>query len=452
VKRSSILDINEKHKKTRNVIKIMNTVAIHSQFLETTGPCTDTRNILLDSMFFALKGGNFNGNEFALKAIEDGCKYAIVDEKKYAIDERFILVNDVLEALQDLANYHRKQFTVPVIAITGSNGKTTTKELIGAILETTYKTLYTKGNLNNHIGVPLTLLELNKSHEVAIIEMGANKPGDIKELAEIAEPSYGIITNIGTAHIEGFGSLEGVISTKKELYDFILKVKGKIFINHEDKLLNNIAPKSVSHITYGEQEISYIYGELTQLTPFVHLEWRTSKYVSPIIETKLVGKYNFTNFLAAIAVGLYLNVDKNEINEALTGYNPSNNRSQVKVTLNNTIIVDCYNANPSSMLSALESFKEIENGNKVAILGDMLELGNISQLEHQKTVDYLKKHTLKAYLVGPEFEKTNTNNAIFITTEELISYLESHSLSDSLILLKGSRGIQLEKVLEMKNI
>lgn len=430
----------------------MNTVAIHSQFLETTGPCTDTRNILIDSMFFALKGGNFNGNEFALKAIEDGCKYAIVDEKKYAIDERFILVNDVLEALQDLANYHRKQFTVPVIAITGSNGKTTTKELIGAILETTYKTLYTKGNLNNHIGVPLTLLELNKSHEVAIIEMGANKPGDIKELAEIAEPSYGIITNIGTAHIEGFGSLEGVISTKKELYDFILKVKGKIFINHEDKLLNNIAPKSVSHITYGEQEISYIYGELTQLTPFVHLEWRTSKYVSPIIETKLVGKYNFTNFLAAIAVGLYLNVDKNEINEALTGYNPSNNRSQVKVTQNNTIIVDCYNANPSSMLSALESFKEIENGNKVAILGDMLELGNISQLEHQKTVDYLKKHTLKAYLVGPEFEKTNTNNAIFTTTEELISYLESHSLSDSLILLKGSRGIQLEKVLEMKNI
>lgn len=430
----------------------MNTVAIHRQFLETTGPCTDTRNILLDSMFFALKGGNFNGNEFALKAIEDGCKYAIIDEKKYAIDERFILVNDVLETLQDLANYHRNQFTIPVIAITGSNGKTTTKELIGAILETTYKTLYTKGNLNNHIGVPLTLLELNKSHEVAIIEMGANKPGDIKELAEIAEPSYGIITNIGTAHIEGFGSLEGVISTKKELYDFILKVTGKIFINHEDKLLNNIVPKSVSHITYGEQETSYIYGELTQLTPFVHLEWRTSKYVSPIVETKLVGKYNFTNFLAAIAVGLYLNVDKNEINKALKGYNPSNNRSQVKVTQNNTIIVDCYNANPSSMLSALESFKEIENGNKVAILGDMLELGNISQLEHQKTVDYLKEHTLKAYLVGPEFEKTNTNNAIFATTEELISYLDSNSLSNSLILLKGSRGIQLEKVLEMKNI
>ena len=351
-----------------------------------------------------------------------------------------------------MANYHRKQFTIPVIAITGSNGKTTTKELIGAILETTYKTLYTKGNLNNHIGVPLTLLELNKSHEVAIIEMGANKPGDIKELAEIAEPNYGIITNIGTAHIEGFGSLEGVINTKKELYDFILKVKGKIFINHEDKLLNDIVPKSISHITYGEQERSYIYGELAKLTPFVHLEWITNKYVSPIIETKLVGKYNFTNFLAAIAVGLYLDVDKNEINKALTRYNPSNNRSQVKVTQNNTIIVDCYNANPSSMFSALESFKEIENDNKVAILGDMLELGNISQTEHQKTVDYLKEHAVTAYLVGPEFEKTKTNNAIFATTEELISYLNSHSLSDSLILLKGSRGIQLEKVLEIKNI
>ena len=425
---------------------------IHKKFTETTGPCTDTRNIFLESMFFALKGGNFNGNKFALKAIEDGCKYAIVDEKKYAIDERFILVNDVLEALQDLANYHRKQFAIPVIAITGSNGKTTTKELIGAVLETTYKTLYTKGNLNNHIGVPLTLLELNKSHEVAIIEMGANKPGDIKELAEISEPNYGIITNIGTAHIEGFGSLEGVIKTKKELYDFIRKVEGKIFINHEDKLLNDIVPNSVSHITYGEQEQSYIYGELTQLTPFVHLQWRTTKYVSPIIETKMVGKYNFTNFLAAIAVGLYLDVDNNEINTALMGYNPSNNRSQVTVTNNNTIIVDCYNANPSSMFSALESFKEIENGNKVAILGDMLELGNISQIEHQKTVDYLNKHALTAYLVGPEFKKTNTNSAIFSTTEELISYLNSHSISDSLILLKGSRGIQLEKVLEMKNI
>ena len=430
----------------------MNIAAIHSQFIETTGPCTDTRNILLDSMFFALKGGNFNGNEFALKAIEDGCKYAIIDEKKYAIDDRFILVENVLKTLQELANYHRKQFDIPVIGITGSNGKTTTKELIGAILETSYTTLYTKGNLNNHIGVPLTLLELNESHEVAIIEMGANKPGDIKELAEISEPNYGIITNIGTAHIEGFGSLEGVISTKKELYDFILKVDGKIFINQEDRLLNEIVPESVLTITYGEQKRSYVHGELTKLTPFVHFQWRTSKYVSPIIETKLVGKYNFTNFLAAIAVGLYLEVDKNQINKALTEYKPSNNRSQVTVTKNNTIIVDCYNANPSSMFSALESFKEIENGNKIAILGDMLELGNISQLEHQKTVDYLEEHALKAYLVGPEFKKTNTNNVIFSTTEELISYLNSHSISDSLILLKGSRGIQLEKVLEIKNI
>jgi UDP-N-acetylmuramoyl-tripeptide--D-alanyl-D-alanine ligase len=430
----------------------MNILDIHRQFIETTGPCTDTRNILLDGMFFALKGDNFNGNEYALKAIEDGCKYAIVDEKKYAIDNRFILVKDALESLQTLANHHRKQFEIPVIGITGSNGKTTTKELIGAILETTYKTLYTKGNLNNHIGVPLTLLELNKSHEIAIIEMGANKPGDIKELAEISEPNYGIITNIGTAHIEGFGSLEGVISTKKELYDFILKVEGKIFINQEDKLLSGISPKSISHITYGEQKRSHIYGELTKLTPFVHLAWRTNKYSSPVIETKLVGKYNFTNFLTAIAVGLYFNVDKNQINKALTEYKPSNNRSQVTVTKNNTIIVDCYNANPSSMFSALESFKEIENTNKLAILGDMLELGNISQLEHQKTVDYLEEHALAAFLVGPEFEKTNTNNTIFSTTEDLISYLKLNSISDSLILLKGSRGIQLEKVLEITSI
>jgi len=425
---------------------------IHSIYLETTGPCTDTRNVLENSMFFALKGGNFNGNEFALKAIEDGCKYAIIDEEQFAIDNRFILVDNVLESLQHLANYHRKQFDIPVIGITGSNGKTTTKELIGAVLETTYKTLYTKGNLNNHIGVPLTLLGLNKSHEIAIIEMGANKPGDIKELVEIAEPNYGIITNIGTAHIEGFGSLEGVISTKKELYDFILKVEGKIFINHEDELLNKIVPKHVLHVTYGEQEQSYIYGQLTKLTPFVHLAWRTSRYVSPIIETKLVGKYNFTNFLAAIAIGYYLEVDKNDINRALSEYTPSNNRSQVTKTDNNTIIVDCYNANPSSMRSALESFIEIENGARIAILGDMLELGNVSKEEHQKMVDYLQENSLNAYLVGPEFEKTVTDLLKFPDTEKLISYLKKHPIADSLILLKGSRGIRLEKVLELEVI
>ena len=236
------------------------------------------------------------------------------------------------------------------------------------------------------------------------------------------------------------------------MYDFILKVEGKIFINQEDKLLSGILPKSISHITYGEQKKSHIYGELTKLTPFVHLAWRTNKYSSPVIETKLVGKYNFTNFLTAIAVGLYFNVDKNQINKALTEYKPSNNRSQVTVTKNNTIIVDCYNANPSSMFSALESFKEIENTNKLAILGDMLELGNISQLGHQKTVDYLEEHALAAFLVGPEFKKTNTNNTIFSTTEDLISYLKLNSISDSLILLKGSRGIQLEKVLEITSI
>jgi len=425
---------------------------IHSKFLETTGPCTDTRNIIENSLFFSLKGGNFNGNEFALKALEDGCKFAIVDEEKYAIDSRFILVENVLNTLQELANHHRRQFDIPIIGITGSNGKTTTKELIGAVLETTYKTLYTKGNLNNHIGVPLTLLELNKSHEVAIIEMGANKPGDIKELAEIAEPDHGLITNIGTAHIEGFGSLEGVINTKKELYDFLLKVEGKIFINHEDKLLNDIVPKHVLHVTYGEQEQSYIYGQLTKLTPFVHLAWRTSRYVSPIIETKLVGKYNFTNFLAAISIGYYFDVDKNNINKALAEYTPSNNRSQVTKTDNNTIIVDCYNANPSSMQSALESFIEIENGNRIVILGDMLELGDISQEEHQKTVDYLKDQQLAAYLVGPEFEKTTTDLLKFADTDQLVSYLNDNPIFDSLILLKGSRGIKLEKVLDLKDI
>lgn len=430
----------------------MNIETIYSKFLETTGPCTDTRNIVKDSLFFSLKGGNFNGNEFALKALDEGCKYAIIDEEKYAIDNRFILVSDVLTSLQQIANYHRKQFDIPVIGITGSNGKTTTKELIGAVLDTTYKTLYTKGNLNNHIGVPLTLLGLNNSHEVAIIEMGANKPGDIKELVEIAEPNHGIITNIGTAHIEGFGSLEGVISTKKELYDFIDKIKGKIFINHEDELLNKIVPIDLLHVTYGEKEQSYIYGHLSHLTPFIHFGWRTDRYVSPIIETKLVGKYNFTNFLAAIAIGYYFDVDKHDINQALAEYTPSNNRSQVTKTDSNTIIVDCYNANPSSMHSALESFIEIENGKRIAILGDMLELGNVSEEEHQKTVDYLKANNIAAYLVGAEFAKTNTDIPKFDDVDTLITHLNTNAISNSLILLKGSRGIQLEKVLELENI
>lgn len=425
---------------------------IHSLFLKCSGACTDTRKVTDKSMFFALKGDNFNGNKYALQAIESGCKYAVVDEAEFALDDRFILVDNVLKTLQDLAHFHRMKFDIPLLGITGSNGKTTTKELIGAILDTSYKTLITQGNLNNHIGVPLTLLQLTKEHEIAVIEMGANKPGDIKELAEIAAPNHGLITNVGMAHIEGFESLEGVIKTKKELYDYILSVNGKIFINHEDELLNNIVPAPLLHITYGQEEEGYINGALAHLTPFIQFSWRTERYFSPIIETNLVGKYNFTNFLAAIAVGHYFEVDPHQINDALKDYKPTNNRSQVLKTNTNTIIVDCYNANPSSMLSALESFIEIENGRKISILGDMLELGNISKEEHQKTVDFLKENNMIAYLVGEEFGKTDTEFLKFENVDSLSDYLNADPLKYHMILLKGSRGIKLEKLIEAELI
>jgi len=421
---------------------------IHEIFLNTTGICRDTRNIIKDSLFIALKGENFNGNNFAEQALNDGCKYALIDEKEFAIDDRFILVDDVLKSLQNLANFHRKQFDIPVIGITGSNGKTTTKELMAATLEPKYNILYTIGNLNNHIGVPLTLLRITSEHEIAIIEMGANKPGDIKELVEIAEPNYGLITNIGKAHIQGFGNVEGVIQTKKELYDFLGKKDGKLFLNAEDDILVNIAPKNCLCITYGEEK-GYVKGELQELTPMVRFSWNTEDYLSPILNTQLIGKYNFLNFLAAITVAYYFEVDNKLINTAIENYTPTNNRSQVEKTEKNTVIVDCYNANPTSMISALESFVAIQQPNKIAILGDMLELGEISKDEHLKIVNWLNDHHIHAYLVGDEFLNVNDGITAFKNVDELNNHLKNTPIKDSLVLLKGSRGIKLENCLEL---
>jgi UDP-N-acetylmuramoyl-tripeptide--D-alanyl-D-alanine ligase len=276
--------------------------------------------------------------------------YAIIDDEKYAIDERTVLVKNGLEFLQKLANYHRKKFNIPVIGITGSNGKTSTKELINAVLSTTYNVLATRGNLNNHIGVPLTLLNLNQNHEIAIIEMGANKFNDIEELSTFAEPTHGIITNIGKAHLEGFGGFEGVLKTKKELYEAISKVKGTIVYNHDDTILTNNLPQHVTLFTYGTTASSNILGTLTELNPFVTFQWRHETYESPKIITKMIGKYNFYNYLAAISFGKLFNVQNQQINEALTSYEPVNNRSQVYKTANNTLILDCYNANPTLSL------------------------------------------------------------------------------------------------------
>ncbi|UKN03222.1 UDP-N-acetylmuramoyl-tripeptide--D-alanyl-D-alanine ligase [Paracrocinitomix mangrovi] len=424
----------------------MNISHLHELFVTSKGVCTDTRNLEPNTIFFALKGANFNGNEYAQKAIDEGCSYAIVDEAEYKTSDQIFLVDDVLETLQKLANFHRKQFDIPILGITGSNGKTTSKELIGAVLKKKYNVLITEGNLNNHLGVPFTLLKLNSQHDFAVIEMGANKPGDIQELVEIAEPNHGIITNVGAAHIEGFGSLEGVIQTKTAMYRWMEKVQGVIFCNADDETLKSHLPKAPL-VTYGEESAN-IQGELVEMNPFVSFKWNNSTYHSEIIETKLTGRYNFTNFLAAVCIGDYFGVQPAAINEALSNYQPSNNRSQIQKSDRNTLIVDCYNANATSMKAAIQSFAEITAESKLAIVGDMLELGEISNVEHQKIVDLLNDLGLKAILVGKEFQKTNSNFPKYSNFIDLLDNEDLSSINNFSILLKGSRGIKLENLIQ----
>lgn len=420
--------------------------AIHHLFMASAGVTTDTRNLTKDGLFFALKGANFNGNEFAIHALNEGCAYAVVDEPQNTNDSRIILVDDVLLTLQKLAHYHRMQFNIPIIGITGSNGKTTSKELTGAVLSKKFNTLITVGNLNNHLGVPFTLLKLNEAHQLAIIEMGANKPGDIKELVEIASPTHGIITNIGAAHIEGFGSIEGVIKTKGEMYDFISAHEGTLFYHAADPVLTAILPEDVVLYSFGKKDAD-VNGELIAQNPFVSFQWNTKTYQSPILETHLVGRYNFTNFLLAAAVGNYFDVDPVLINEAITTYIPTNNRSQITKTERNTLIVDCYNANATSMKAALESLVEMEGQEKVLILGDMRELGPISIEEHKKIVEFIHTNKLNAFLVGEEMGKVANGIPHFNSWKELAKNSQFLAISNSLVLIKGSRGIRLEEVL-----
>lgn len=416
-------------------------------FYECSGICTDTRAITTDCLYVALKGVNFDGNQFALQAIELGAKYVVVDDKKLPNNEKLIVVEDSLLFLQQLANYHRKKFSIPVIGITGSNGKTSTKELINAVLSKKYKVLATIGNLNNHIGVPLTLLRMNKDHEVAIIEMGANKPGDIKELCDIAEPNLGIITNIGKAHLEGFKNFEGVLNTKTELYRSISKVRGEIIFNEDDEVLKNNLPQEVTTHSYGVSSQN-VMGQLLRLTPFIEMQWNTDGYHSPVLSTQMLGKYNFYNFLAAVTFGKLLEVPYEMINEALEGYTPTNNRSQLKKTKSNTIIMDCYNANPTSVKSALESFALIEDVQKMFILGDMLELGDESLKEHQQILNFAQEHGLSGYTVGPIFSTLSSGSVLkkFGTCAEAEHFLRDYKIQGKLVLLKGSRGIGLEKL------
>ncbi|MEN9742751.1 MAG: hypothetical protein RLZZ65_556 [Bacteroidota bacterium] len=416
-------------------------------FDNCSGVSTDSRQISKDCLYISLKGANFNGNLFAAQALEQGAKYAIVDQIELANNENIFYVADGLLFLQQLAHEHRLRFSIPVIGITGSNGKTSTKELVRCVLETQYKVLCTEGNLNNHIGVPLTLLRLNKTHDIAIIEMGANKPFDIDELCQIATPTHGIITNIGKAHLEGFINFEGVLKTKSELYDHVQAQNGVLFVNADDSVLNEAVQKrNIQCLTYGENN-GDLKGVLEYLDPYVHLSWSYKSYSSPLIDTQMVGKYNFYNFLSALRIGMHFEIEPELLNQAIASYEPKNKRSQVEKTVKNTIIVDCYNANPSSMASALQSFVEMQHPNKQLILGDMLELGQESLHEHQQILDFIKNQQLQCYTVGPIFKGLNPDG--FENTADLKKYIEEHPIENKLILLKGSRGIALEQVLDL---
>ena len=428
---------------------------LYDIFLQHPIICTDSRVCPEGSLFFALKGDNFNANAFALSALEKGCAYAVVDEAEFAIDERFVLVENVLEALQQLATTHRKHVGTTIIGITGTNGKTTTKELIAAVLQEKFNILYTKGNLNNHIGVPLTLLQLKPEHQLAVIEMGANHPGEIKFLSEIACPDFGIVTNVGKAHLEGFGSFEGVMATKSELYKYIFANGKDIFINKDNEFLVEMAndagfvtsDRMCEYSLDSNEDICNIYGQVSNCSPFLNMNCTIDIFESFNVNTHLIGDYNAENVLAAVAIGHYFGVEKNEIKQGLENYVPQNNRSQLTVTDTNKLVVDAYNANPTSLSAAILNFAQMDVSNKTLILGDMLELGEQSGIEHQNIIDLLQQNYLNnVLLVGPKFKKAYHNYRSFDDVSKLISFLQENPIKGHYILIKGSRGIKLEKV------
>ncbi len=423
---------------------------IYSLFLNSAGVCTDTRSIKENSIFFALKGANFNGNKFAQQALEQGASYAIVDEIETETSDKIIFVDDVLETLQSLANYHRKQLNIPILGITGTNGKTTTKELIKAVLETTHTVFATQGNLNNHIGVPLTLLSMDEKTEIGVVEMGANHPGEIAFLCNIADPDYGIITNVGKAHLEGFGSFEGVKRTKSELYRHIEAKQGGLFVNSDNPHLQEMLKAGATLYTYGRESFNKVV--LCELFQSDFLAFACSINCSELlINTNLVGNYNVENVLAAITIGLFFKVTRGNIAKALVNYIPTNNRSQLEVTSKNKVLFDAYNANPTSMEVALKNFVSMAGDKKVAILGEMKELGEDSVKEHKKLVDFLLKKQLEVVLVGENYKELvdGTPFLYFSCVDNLCKFLVKKPLLNSFILVKGSRSNRLEKIKEL---
>ena len=423
---------------------------LYSIFISHPKISTDSRSDVEGTIFFALSGSAFNGNRFARESLNKGAVLAVIDDPNLfdKKETKFFFVQDVLKTLQDLAQWHRQQFNIPVLAITGTNGKTTSKELTSSVLQKEKEIIYTKGNLNNYIGVPLTLLTIKQSTEIAVVEMGANHPGEIESLCRIAKPTHGIITNIGKAHLEGFESFEGVVKTKNELYESIRKSGGKLFVNQGNPLLMNLS-KGIEKITYGEAP-AFVSGKLLEADPFLKIGWKT-KNGSLDIQTQLYGNYNFQNVMAAIAVGNYFSISEKNIENDLTEYIPKNNRSQIVTTSKNTLILDAYNANPESMSLAIETFSSQNFNNKILIIGDMFELGKDSENEHQRILDQLQhKSFQQIILVGKDFFKVQKDKKYptFTTTEEAAAFLKDKNLRGNTILIKGSRGMQLETLVQ----
>ena len=429
----------------------MNLDILYKLYLASTGVSTDTRKIDPGNLFFALKGPNFNANEFAPKALEMGASAVVIDEGAYFVedDDRYFICEDVLTTLQQLANHHRHQLSIPVIGLTGSNGKTTSKELLNAVLKQKFNTLATIGNLNNHIGVPLTLLRLKPEHEIAIVEMGANKPGDIKELCDIAEPTHGFITNIGRAHLEGMGGPEGVLRTKTELFQFLRETGGTVFINSQDPILSNLAKRFEKPILYPSKgdfcEVSFV-----EANPFVKFE---AEDVDGAQLTSLIGAYNFGNIANALTIGKFFGVPMAEAVQAVVDYKPSNMRSQLVEKRSNLIILDAYNANPSSMEVAIRTFGQMTGKkHKMIILGDMFELGEHAEAEHRRLGEIVSEYSIDKVcftgkLIVSALEKA-PKALYFPDPFSFRNWLQDSKLEDYLILIKGSRGMKLETLVD----
>lgn len=426
---------------------------LYKIYLKNPSVQTDTRKLSEGDLYFALKGPSFNGNNFAKQALEKGAAYAIIDEKEYATDDRMIVVGDTLQTLQQLAKYHRQQFDtlpgrlVPFIAITGTNGKTTTKELAHAVLSTTYKTYTTKGNLNNHIGIPLTLLSIKDDAEMVVIEMGANHQKEIENYCRYVLPTHGIITNCGKAHLEGFGGVEGVQKAKGELFDFLRANNGTAFIMNDYDYLQRMSNGIPTVITYGTNEADVV-GKLSQTEPFLSLFIEKGADID-LLQTRLVGDYNLPNILAAVTIGKFFRVKEENIKMAMETYQPSNSRSQLIEKNGNKIILDAYNANPSSMKVAVENFARMNTGNKILLLGGMAELGESSLQEHEDLIQLINQYTWKdVILVGGDFLKTKNNFKKFANSAEAGQWLREQQFQDVYMLVKGSRSMQMEKVIE----